>query len=126
MFAVPCRGSPRIVEPRVDWGTIALLSSAQFATDSWDMQQTRSHYLEAQRNNLFFVEHNPLTNALLPHPGLFYARPALSAGLSAFATYKLSTNRRAWVRCLRYAPQCVQISANTQGLIYSRVNWKRR
>ena len=88
------------------------------------MQQTRSHYLAAQRNDLTFVEHNPLTNALLPHPALFYAGPAVSAGLSALVSYKLSTNRNGWVRKLRYLPQYVQISANAQGLIYSRANWK--
>jgi len=89
------------------------------------MQQTRSHYLEARQNNLSFVEHNPLAKALLPRPGLFYARPALSAALSAAISYKLSTNRRAWVRKLRYAPQCIQISSNAHGIIYSHMNWKR-
>jgi len=102
------------------------MSSAQFATDFWDMRQTRSHYLEARRNDLPFAEYNPLTNALLPHPGLLYARPVASAALSAFLSYKLSTDRRAWVRRLRYVPQYVQISANAQGLIYSHLNWKPR
>jgi len=126
LLAVPCRGGPKPVEHRVDWRKITLLSSVQFGTDFWDMHQTRVHYMEDQQYNLPYVEHNPLTKALLPHPGLLYARPVATVALSAFLSYKLSTDRRPWVRRFRYAPQLVQISANTQGLIYSRVNWKRR
>ena len=128
LFAAPCYGGPQtpFCAPRADWRKIALLTSAQFGLDFWDMRQTRSHYLEARRNNLTFVEHNGLTNALLPHPALLYAGPAISAGAAAFVSYKLSTNRHAAVRKLRYVPQYIQISANVQGLIYSRVNWKRQ
>jgi hypothetical protein len=126
LLAVPCRGGPKPVEHRVDWRKIAFLSSAQFGTDYWDMHQTREHYLVDQRYNLPYIEHNPLTNVLLPHPGLLYARPVATVALSTFLSYKLSTNRRPWVRRFRYAPQLVQISANTQGLIYNRLNWKRR
>lgn len=126
LLAAPCCGGPRPVKHRVNWRKIALLSSAQFGADFWDMHQTRSHYLEDRRNNLPSAEHNPLTNVLLPHPGLLYARPVATVALSAFLSYKLSTNRRPWVRRFRYAPECVQISANTQGIIYSRLNWKRR
>jgi hypothetical protein len=126
LLATPCCGEPKHFEHRVDWRKIALLSAAQFGPDFWDRRQTRLHYLVGRRNNLPYVEHNPFTNALLPHPGLLYARPVVTAALTAFLSYKLSTNRRPWVRRLRYAPECVQISANAQGMIYSRLNWKRR
>jgi hypothetical protein len=126
LFAAPCCGGPRPLEHRVNWRKIALLTSAQFGADLWDMRQTRLHYLEARQSHLLYVEHNPLTNVLLPHPGLLYARPIVTAALTAFLSYKLSTNRRPWVRRLRYAPELVQISANTQGIIYGHLNWKRR
>ncbi len=126
LLAAPCCAGPRSVERRVDWRKIALLSSAQFGADFWDMRLTRSHYLQAQRDNSSFVEYNPFTRALLPHPALLYARPVATAALSAFLSYKLSTNRRPWVRRLRYLPEYVQISSSTQGLIYSHLNWKRR
>jgi hypothetical protein len=126
LLAAPCCSKPKLVEHKVDWYKIALLSTAQFGADFWDMRQTRVHYLEDRRYNLPYVEHNPFTNLLLPHPGLLYARPVATAALTAFLSYKLSTNRRPWVRRLRYAPECVQISASTQGMIYSRLNWKRR
>ena len=125
LLAAPCRGGPRVVEHRVNWYKVALLSSAQFGVDFWDMHQTRDRYLEAQRNNQYSYELNPLTNALLLHPELYYARPVATVALSAFLSYKLSTNRRPWVRRFRYAPQLVQISASTQGMIYSHFHWKR-
>jgi hypothetical protein len=103
-----------------------MLSSLQLGTDLWDLHQTRAHYMEARRNNLKFFEYSPLTKILLPHPGLLYARPVATAALTAFVSYKLSTNRSAWIRRLRYAPQYVQISFSTQGMIYSRVHWKGR
>lgn len=126
LLAIPCCGEPQPVERRTDWRKVALLSSVQLGADLWDMQQTRAHYLEARLKHLPFVEYNPWTKSLLPHPGLLYARPAGTAALNAFLSYKLSTNRRAWIRQLRYAPQYVQISCSTQGLIYSRVHWKGR
>jgi hypothetical protein len=126
LFATPCCGEPKPVKHRVDWRKVALLSSVQLGADLWDTHQTRVHYLEARRSHLLFEEHNPFTNALLPHPGLLYARPVATAAFSAFLSYKLSTNRRPWVRRLRYVPEFVQISANTQGILYSRLNWKRR
>lgn len=126
LLAAPCFGEPKPFEHGVDWRKLALLSAAEFGADFWDMRQTRLHYLEDRRNNLPYIEHNPFTKVLLPHPGLLYARPVATAALTAFLSYKLSTNRRAWVRRLRYAPECVQISANAQGMIYSRLNWKRR
>jgi hypothetical protein len=126
LLAARCFGEPKPFEHGVDWSKIALLSAAEFGADFWDMRQTRLHYLEDRRNNLPYIEHNPFTKVLLPHPGLLYARPVATAALTAFLSYKLSTNRRAWVRRLRYAPECVQISANAQGMIYSRLNWKRR
>jgi hypothetical protein len=126
LLVAPCRAGPRPVGHRVNWYKLALLSSAQFGTDFWDMHQTRGHYLAARRTNLgYYYETNPLTNALLPHPGLLYARPVATAALSAFLTYKLSTDRRQWVRRFRYIPEYVQISANTQGMIYSHFHWKR-
>jgi hypothetical protein len=126
LLAAPCRGGPKPIEHRVNWRKIVLLSSAQLGADFLDMRQTRLHYLEDRRNNLMYVEHNPFTNLLLPHPGLLYARPVATVALSAFLSYKLSTNRRPWVRRFRYAPELVQISANTQGIIYSRLNWKKQ
>jgi hypothetical protein len=56
----------------------------QLGVDSWDMHQTRVHYLEDRRDDLPYVEHNPFTNALLPHPGLLYARPVATVALSTF------------------------------------------
>jgi hypothetical protein len=125
LLAAPCRGGPRVVEHRVNWYKIGLLSSAQFGADFWDMHQTRDRYLEAQRNNQYSYELNPLTKALLPHPGLYYARPVATVALSAFLSYKLSTDRRPWVRRFRYVPQLVQISSSTQGIVYSHFHWKR-
>jgi hypothetical protein len=126
LLAIPCYGEPQPVERRIAWRKVALLSSVQLGADLWDMQQTRAHYLEARLNHLPFVEYNPLTKSLLPHPGLLYARPVGTAALNAFLSYKLSTNRRAWIRQLRYTPQYVQISFSTQGWIYSRVHWQGR
>ena len=125
LLAVPCHGGPRPVEYRTNWYKIALLSSAQFGADFWDMHQTRDHYLAAHRINMGYYETNPLTNALLPHPGLLYTRPVVTAALSAFLSYKLSTDRRPWVRRFRYVPEFVQISASTQGMVYSHFHWKR-
>jgi hypothetical protein len=126
LFAAPCFGEPNPAKQEFHWRKVALLSSVQLGTDFWDMRQTRLHYMVDQQYNLPYVEHNPFTNVLLPHPGLLYARPVATVALTAFLSYKLSTNRRPWVRRLRYAPEFVQISANTQGIIYSRLNWKRR
>jgi hypothetical protein len=96
-----------------------MLSSAQLSLDVWDMAQTRSAYLNSKRFGWPFQEHNVLTNALLPHPGLLYARPIATAALSAFLSYKLSTSRKPWLRRMRYVPQYVQITLNSQGIVYS-------
>jgi hypothetical protein len=89
LLAAPCCGGPKPVEHQVNWYKVALLSSAQFGADFWDMHQTRDRYLEARRNNESSYELNPLINALLPHPGLYYARPVATVALSAFLSYKL-------------------------------------
>lgn len=107
---------PQPAERRIDWRRVALLSSVQLGADLGDMQETRAHYLEARPHHLPFVEYNPMTKSLLPHPGELYARPVGTAALNAFLSYKLSTNRRAWIRQLRHAPQYVQISCSAQGL----------
>jgi hypothetical protein len=123
------QGQERTARPaarKVEVGKLLVLGAVQAGMETWDMHQTREHWLEAKRDGGWFHEAQPLTRALLPHPGLLYGQVALSAAATTWLSYRMGQSSRAWVRRLRWMPQAVQIGASAQGVAYSRVNWHPR
>jgi hypothetical protein len=123
------QGQERATRPaahKVEVRKLLVLGAVQAGMETWDMHQTREHWLEARRDGGWFHEAQPITRALLPHPGLLYGQVALSAVATTWLSYRMGQSRRGWVRRLRWMPQAVQIGASAQGVAYSRVNWHPR